>query len=226
GVASSADPVVLTGCAEVQHRVPQIVIGLLRSEREPGCLDHHGHGSRHMWRGHRRAIEVLISAAGSGAADVDPRGREVGLEVGLARPSTEERPARRRAGPIYELAAAERSHVVVDVRRADAERPPDVTGAPRGPFKLIANRSDRDYTRQEAVLDRIEQLRLKPTSGVTPAHRLHVSGGSRVSVFVERADTRLPHGEYLPDEATATGEHEAHHQPDARSDANCGAAHA
>src|SRR5438034_11786035 len=98
-----------------------------------------------MWRGHRRAIEVLIPAAGSGAADVDARGREVGLEVGLARPSTEERPARGRAGPIDELAAAERSNVVVDVRRPDAERPPDVAGAARGPFELVSNRSDGDH---------------------------------------------------------------------------------
>src|SRR5947199_7603044 len=144
-----------------------------------------------MGRCHRRAIEVLIPAAGSRTADVDARGREVGLEVGLARPSTEERPARGRAGPIDELAAAERSHVVVDVRRADAERPPDVTGAARGPFELVANRSDRDYTRQQAVLDRIEQLPLKPASGVTPAHRLHDSGGRRPSAHIERTDTRF-----------------------------------
>src|SRR5207244_5792448 len=84
----------------------------------------------------------------------------------------------------------------------------------------------RDYTRQEAVLDRIEQLLLQPTSDVTAAHRLHVSGGSRVSVFVERADTPLHPGDDLREAATASGEHEAHHERDARSDANCGAAHA
>src|SRR5438093_3335042 len=144
-----------------------------------------------MGRCHRRAIEVLIPAAGSRTADVDARGGEVGLEVGLARPSTEERPARARAGPINELAAAERSDVVVDVRGADAERPPDVAGAARGPFELVANRSDGDHTRQEAVLDRIEQLRLEPASGVTQTHLLHVGGGSLVPVLLERAHTPL-----------------------------------